>query len=142
MKRKRKKQGGDAVLSLLYMLRAALIAGIATAALMLLVAILLKWEFFPMTGLNVLNTFIKTLCSALAGYCCNRFSGGEHAINAGGAGVIYILLSYVVFRLIEGEFAFRTADLADVALAFTAALAAALITNLIRNPHKGNEKPT
>lgn len=138
MKKRRGKRNGDTAISLLYMLRAALIGCIATAALMLLIAILLKWEWFSISSLNILNTLIKTLCAALAGYCCIRFSNGAHAINAGGAGVIYILLSYVVFRLIEQDFAFRLSDLADVALAFTAALAAALITNLLKNAPERN----
>lgn len=131
MKRKRSKRSGDGALSLMYMLRAALIACIITGILMIILAFFLKWEWFSLEALGITNVVIKTLCAALAGLVCTGAQKHPRLMDAGGAGVFYILLSYLVFRLIEQDFSLRWEILSDIVLAFVAAIAAALIRNFV-----------
>lgn len=131
MKRKRSKRSGDGALSLMYMLRAALIACIITGILMIILAFFLKWEWFSLEALGITNVVIKTLCAALAGLVCAGAQKHPRLMDAGGAGVFYILLSYLVFRLIEQDFSLRWEILSDIVLAFVAAIAAALIRNFV-----------
>lgn len=133
MKKKRTARGRVSGTTILLMLRAALLACIATAALMLLFAFLLKWEWLGVDAIRVCNTIIKTLCACFAGYLCSRFFSGTHALYAGISGMIYIVLSYVIFCLIEQDFALRWSLLSDIALCFIAAMTAAVVRNTIKN---------
>ena len=141
MKRKRSKRSGDGALSLMYMLRAALIACIITGILMIILAFFLKWEWFSLEALGITNVVIKTLCAALAGLICTGAQRQPRMMDAGGAGVFYILLSYLVFRLIEQDFTLRWGILSDIALAFIAAIAAAMIRTYVVG-HRREETKT
>lgn len=130
--KRRRKNNADGGLMLLYTLRSALLACIATAALALLAAFFLKWEWVSVEQLHLVNTIIKTLSACLAGFLLMRMSGGKGLLYAGLAGLLYIALSYVVFLLIEQEFSVKWTALWDVVLCVVAALSAALIRNTLQ----------
>ena len=131
MRRPRKTAGATVSERVLNCVRAALLACVVTAIFILLLALLLKWSAVPVDSLHLANTIIKAACACLAGVAAARRIERYACLYGGAAGLLYILIAYVVFSLIEGGFDVGLAMLSDLLLGVVCGLGAAAIRSLI-----------
>lgn len=133
MKQKRRSARPDSGAYVLLTFRAALLSCILTAVLVLLLAFTLKWEWIRTEQIHIVNTIIKTLSAGVAGLLCARQIGSRVWLFAGCAGVLYMMLSYVVFSLIERSFSVTAAFASDILMGFVVAASVAALYSLIKN---------
>ena len=119
-KKKERKRAGETVLQIV---SASLFACIATAAAVILLALMLRWEWFALSHIPLVNTLIKALSAAFAGFLiAKRMQETPHGWSiAGCAGSLYILLSYIVFSLIERDFSVTWFFVSDLLTGFLCA---------------------
>lgn len=112
-------------------IRAALLACIATAALILVLAFLLRWDVVPLASVRFVNVLIKAASACFAGLLCVRSIERKAWLFGGFAGMLYILLAYIVFAMIEREFSFSWNAVSDLALGFACGMGTAVICRLL-----------
>ena len=120
-------------------LRAALLACILTALLVFILALLLRWDVFSESGLGALTITIKALCACFAGFLHHDASIKRLWVLAGISGVLYMLLSLVVFSLLSGEFAIRFSHFSDMLMGFACAACTCILRAML---HKKPETKT
>jgi len=128
-KRKRKQpsvKGG----ALLQGLKAALFACALTIIVILLTALLLKWQLFGEGAIPVITGVIKALCAAFAGFMGSKSLEGKVWVWSGIAGILYVVISFIVFSLIEKTSAITLGLAADVLMGFIAGVAGGMLRQL------------
>ena len=119
-------------LSVIACIRAALIACIVTAALILLLAFLLKQGAVTLSSVRLINTLIKAVCACLAGLLCAVRLDRYASAYGGLSGMLYLSVAYLLFSLIERSFRFDWGTVSDLALGFLCGLGTAMILKLVR----------
>ena len=113
-------------------IRAALLACILTAALILLLAFFLKMGLVSLNAVRLINTVIKAVCACLAGLLCASRLHSYAAVYGGLSGLLYIATAYLLFSLIERSFVFDWGTVSDLALGFLCGIGTAMILKLVR----------
>ena len=113
--------------------RSALAAAALSVALVAGAAFVLMKQWLPIESAGALNTVIKIVCAAIAALL--TVCGGAPRAWLWGAvgGLLYMLLTVVVFSLISGEFSPGTGVFADIIMC----LLAGAVTGIVRNIIKG-----
>lgn len=130
--RRKRKQPSARSGALLGAFRAALFACAITVAVILLCALLLKWQLFGEGAIPVITSVVKALCAAFAGFAASRGMEGRVWVWTGLSGLMYVLVCFVAFSLIEKTSAFSLGLLADLAMGFIAGIAGGLLRRLKR----------
>lgn len=128
-KKREKKRTGEYALQIL---RASLFACILTTVLVIVLAFMVQWEWFSIHRIHAINTLIKAVSASLAGLLIGVQAGRRGWLLAGISGATYILLSYVAFSLIEGDFAVSWLFVSDLALGFTCAAITQVFTRVLK----------
>jgi len=125
-------QGETAWICALECLRAALLACILMAGLILLLAFLLKQGVVPLSSVRLINTLIKAVCAGLAGLLCAGRLQHFVAGYGGLSGLLYLSLSYLLFSLMERSFVLDWGTISDLVLGFLCGFGTAMILKLVR----------
>ncbi len=120
----RRKSGGDP----LRLIRAVVIGCVLTAAMVLLFACTLRWQWIKTERIPFVNTLIKALAACVTGVLLADPSKERVWLSAGFAGLCTILLSFVVFSILNGSFAPRWSNLSDLLMAFACGACSAILT--------------
>lgn len=129
MKHSRKRKS-DSVFPLA--LKNTLYACILTAALVLLLAFLLRWEWIAAERLDFVNTLIKAVSACFAGVLFSKRTERGTWLWAGVSGALYMSVSFVVFAVLNGSFAFHAGMLSDVLMAFACAACTCILVAYLR----------
>ncbi len=113
--------------------KAALAACVLTVALVLLFALLLKWEVLGEDIIPVVTTAIKGLCAACAGLLAGMAASERCWLWGGISGAVYILLAFLAFSLVEKSLALSLGILADVGLGIVAGAVAGMLMQMRKN---------
>ena len=128
-KKKRGKQNDAA--HLLLCVRNALLGSILTAALALLFAISMKWEIFSVESIDTVNTIIKAAAACFVGVLTARASIQKGWILAGVSGLLCLAISFAVFAVLNGAFAFSMHTVCDGLMAFACAACACVLWGML-----------
>ena len=90
----------------------------AATVLMLLFSLLLYLEWLPAAAIPAGNAIIKVLSAALAGFWIGRSAPERAWLWGGAAGVLFSLLTALVFSLLLGSFRFSISTVSDTLFAF------------------------
>ncbi len=112
--------------------KAAVLAAVMTAVLVLLLALSLKWEWLGVSHIRIVNTLIKALSACFAGFVVSHGRYRRLWLVAGLAGVIYIAASFAVFGILNGSFRVSVSNLSDVLMAFACSACTSLIVKTLR----------
>ena len=136
MKRTSRSRGERLGYNIIKSLRASLLACTLTALLVLMLALLLRWDVLEISSLNSWSIAIKAICACAAGML--HFDGSIKRlwVIAGLSGVLYIALSIAVFSLLSGEFTLKLSQLSDLMMGFACASCTCILRKML---HK--EKP-
>lgn len=112
--------------------KAALLAAILTAVLVLLLAISMKWEWISMERVAFVNTLIKAASACFAGFLISLQRMRRNWLVAGLAGMLYMIVAFAVFGVLNGSFAVSFGNVSDVLMAFACAACTCILLMLLR----------
>ncbi len=131
MARKRKRAQRNDTATLLLCVRNALLGSILTAALVLLFAISMKWEVFSVDAIDTVNTILKAIAACFVGVLTARTPMTRGWIWAGASGTLCLAISFAVFAVLNGGFAFGMHTLYDALMAFACAACACILYGML-----------
>ena len=108
-----------------------LIACILTAILVLMLALSMKWEWIGMESVDAVNTCIKAISACLAGFLASKLKIRRNWLAAGVIGMLYMVISFVIFAVLNGSFHISTGNISDVLMAFACASCTCIATGII-----------
>ena len=112
-------------------LKSALI-GIATTLIFFVIfAVVLKFVDVPSGVVGYVNDIIKVLSIFLMMFFMKRFNDGKFIIKGAICGLIYGILTYVIFSIINGDFMFDMSLVFDLLFAVVVGVISAVILNLM-----------
>lgn len=114
---------------------AVFVSLIISLILVVIAAFLIKWFNIDDSAIIIINQTIKGLSILLAGIICLKLPNNGW-LRGFIVGIIYVLLAYVVFSLLSGEFIFDLTLLNDTVLGGVSGLISGIIAV---NIHKKTE---
>lgn len=124
-----KRGGKSAVANSMAMLivKAALIASVLTILLIVIYAFILHQGWLSENTVSMANSLIKVIGAVIASLLvvrrCERLAWLYGAL----AGVVYVLLAFVVFSLLTDTFTLSLALLSDLGVGFLAGMVTAMV---------------
>lgn len=115
---------------ILRLFKSCLFGCIVTIAIILLFALLLKWELFKEGSIPIATSIIKALCAGLVGLMCANGCQHRAWIWAGTGGACYILCAFFAFSIVESIFTISFALLADIGMGFVAGVAGGMLLQM------------
>ncbi len=112
--------------------KAALLACILTALLVLLLAISMKWEWIGMERVDFVNTMIKAVSACFAGFLVSFQKVRRCWLVAGVVGMVYMVVAFAVFGILNGSFRVSYGNAADVLMAFACASCTCIAVAILR----------
>ena len=112
--------------------KAALLACILTAVLVLLLALSMKWEWIGMERVDAVNTLIKAVSACFAGFITSFQKVRRCWLVAGLVGMGYMIAAFIVFGILNGSFAVSLSNAADVLMAFACAACTCIGVSILR----------
>jgi len=119
-RRRKKREKRPAGSTLLRCVKAALAGCVLSVILLLLFALVLKWELAGEGSIPIVTAVIKALSAAAAGLIAANGMERRNWLFGGMGGGIYILLAFIAFSLVEKAFSPSLAILADIGLGLAA----------------------
>lgn len=127
MKKSNEKKQQKPLASVLRGVFAALALSLGLVAL---AALLMQKQVLPIESTRILNPAIKAFCALFAALLGARRAAKRRWLNGALCGVLYIVLSLVIFGLAAGEFAFGSATAADILMCMLAGMTGGIILSL------------
>lgn len=121
-----KKQSG----LVLKLIKSALFGCVITIALILLFALILKWEILSDDSIPLVTSIIKAFCAGFAGLLCANRCKERVWLWSGIGGALYMLIAFFAFTLVEKAFSISVGLLADVTMGFIAGVAGGFVLQL------------
>ena len=115
---------------LLTLIKCALVGIVATLIGIVFFAIIMKFVDMNTTVVNAINDIIKAVSTFLMVFCLKKASGEKLIVKAILASLIYAVLSFVVFSIMNGGFNFNLSLLYDLLFAVIVSAIVAVILNL------------
>ncbi len=94
--------------------KGVLLAIIFTVACILVYALIIKLAGLDETSIPVVNQIIKIIAIVLAAFSANTAKTSQNTLRGLLAGGLYIILGFLIFSLIEGQFGLVPIMLADL----------------------------
>ena len=131
---KKRKQSPEKKGAVMRAVRGAIIGLVVTVACVLLFAVVVKETAISDQAIGAINQGIKVVCVFLAAFIASRGMGDGRVFAGVLSGVLYILLGYLTFSLIDGAFGNPLLLLADLALGAIIGMLTAMIFGRIAVP--------
>ena len=129
-RKKREPKRGGQYTGIFRCIKAALAGCVLTVVFILLLALLLKWEILGESSIPMVTTGIKAVCAAIAGLLCANGCQRIAWAWGGAGGLLYIVLAFVSFAIVEKAFTPSFGLFADVALGVVAGIIGGMIVKL------------
>ena len=114
----------------LSILKCCLIGIVVTLIGIVFFAIVLKFADLNSTVITVVNNIIKALAIFFMVFFLKKSGNGKLIVKALVAGLIYAVLSFLIFSIMNGGFVFNLSILYDLLFALIVSVIAAVILNL------------
>ena len=116
----------------LSILKCCLIGIVVTLIGIVFFAIVLKFADLNSTVITAVNNIIKALAIFFMVFFLKKSGNGKLIVKALVAGLIYAVLSFLIFSIMNGGFVFNLSILYDLLFALIVSVIAAVILNLTR----------
>ena len=117
--------------NILKLLKCALIGIVATLIGTVIFAFILKFANVSSTFVSYINNLIKTISIFVMIMCIKRTFNEKLIVKSILAGIIYAVLSFFVFSIVNGSFILDLSFLYDLLFAEVVAVVCSVIINLI-----------
>ena len=118
--------------SVFSILKCCLIGVVVTLIGTLVLALILKFADLSSNVVSYLNDVVKMLALFTTISCLKKVDGQKLILKSIFAGIIYAILCFVIFSILNGRFAFNLSILYDVLFAVIVAVIVTIIINLFR----------
>ena len=112
-------------------LKGAFLGAAVSLALILVLALALHKGWLKVESVALVTPIIKVVCAGLAGLVASSVPNRK-LLTGGLAGLVYILLAFMLFSVLSATFTLSWALLTDAGIGVTAAIAAALLRTLLK----------
>ena len=116
--------------SFLAIIKSCLLGLISTLIGVVLLAVVLKFTDLSTSVISWINNIIKAISIFIVVASLKRMSGEKLLLKAIFAGVLYAVLSFVVFSVLNGSFSFNLSFVYDLLFSVIVAVIASIILNL------------
>lgn len=123
------KQGG--VGKFLSILKCCMVGLIVTLVGIVLFAVVLKFADLSSNVIGYINDVIKAVSIFVIVFCMRRKAEGKLILNSFFAGIIYSILSLLVFSILNGKFSLNLSIVYDLLFSVIVALIVAIMVNLM-----------
>ena len=113
-------------------IKASLIGVVVNLLAVLIFAIVLKFANLPLNIISYINNGIKILSIFIMVVFLKKFSTGNLFISSLLSGVLYALLSFFIFSILNGGIILDMTTLYDVVFAVIASIATSIIVNVLK----------
>ncbi len=115
------------------LIKCCLIGIVATLIGVVIFAFVLKFANLPSTFVCYINDTIKGFGIFITILCLKRIDDGRLLLKSIFAGLIYAVLCFVIFSILNGRFNLNLAFLYDLLFAVIVAVISAVIINLLKH---------
>ena len=116
--------------SFISILKCCLLGIVATLVGTVLFAVVLKFVDLSSVVISYVNNVLKAIGIFFTMICVKKSNDGKLILKAVLAGVLYAILSFVIFSLLNGKFVFNLSFLYDLLFAVVVACIVSVIVNL------------
>ena len=116
----------------LTILKCCLLCIVATLIGIVLFAVVLKFVDLNSTVVAVVNDVIKAISIFLCVFLLRRKIDSGLVLKSAFSGLIYGLLTYIIFSILNGGFSFGMSVVIDLLFALIVAVIASIMLNLVR----------
>ena len=114
----------------LNILKCCLVAIVVTLVGIILFAVVLKFVDVSSTMISYINDIIKAIALFVMILCIKRSNGDRLMIKAIIGGVVYAVLSFIIFSILNGGFVFNMSVVYDLLFVVAVSIIATVIINL------------
>ena len=115
----------------LSILKCVLIGIISTLIGILIFSVILKFSTLSSTIISYVNDIIKTFSIFIIVMCVKRKDGNKLLIKALFAGVLYAILSFVIFSILNGSFVLNLSFVYDLLFSMIVSAIVSVIINIL-----------
>ncbi|MEG1754858.1 MAG: TIGR04086 family membrane protein [Clostridia bacterium] len=138
---KHARRNNPASSTILSVLKIAVLACIMTAILVLILALTMRWNWFVTDQIQSVNTVIKALSACAAGWMIALKRLPRGWVFAGLTGVIYMIVAFTVFGILNGSFTLSIKNISDVLMAFACASCTCILVNILLENRAQKQEP-
>ena len=113
-------------------IKGALIGVVVNLLSILILAIVLKFIDIPLNVVSYVNNAIKILSIFTMIICIKKFAGGNLMISSLIGGIIFAVLSFIIFSSLNGGFVFDTTLAYDIIFTIIASIISCVIINMLK----------
>ena len=117
----------------LTLIKCCLIGIVATLIGVVIFAFVLKFANLPSTFVSYINDIIKGFGIFITIMCLKRVDDGKLLLKSIFAGIIYAMLTFVIFSILNGGFIVNLSFLYDLLFAVIVAVISAVIINVLKH---------
>ena len=111
-------------------IKSCLLGIIFTLAGIVIFAVVLKFVDVPLNAVGYINNVIKALSIFIMVLVLKKGNGEKLLLKAIFGGIIYTILSFIIFSILNGSVSFNLSIVYDLIFAIVVAFASAIILNL------------
>ena len=119
--------------NILTLVKCALIGLVATLLGIVVFSVTLKFADLSNLVISYVNDIIKAFSIFIMVMCIKRKSGDRLMFKALFAGIIYAILSFVIFSILNGQFVLNMTFVYDLLFAVIASAIVSVIINILNN---------
>lgn len=113
--------------------KAALIGVVVNLLAVLAFAVVLKFANIPLNVISYINNGIKILSIFVMVLCLKKFSSANLFVSSLLSGVLYAILSFLLFSILNGGIVLDMSTVYDIAFAVMASIATSIIVNVLKH---------
>ena len=118
---------------LLSIIKCVLIGIISTLIGIVIFSIVLKFADLSSTIISYVNDVIKTFAIFIMVMCIKRKNGDKLLIKALLAGILYAILSFAIFSILNGQFVFNLTFVYDLLFSVIVSAIVSVILNILNS---------
>lgn len=118
--------------SFINILKSCLLGIVATLLGIVVLAFVLKFVDLSSSTINYINNIIKGLAIFVTMLSIKKHNSNKLMLKAVVAGILYSIISFVVFSILNGEFSLNLSFFYDLLFAIIVAVAITVILNLLK----------
>ena len=118
---------------ILQIIKCCLLGIIVTLLGIIVFAFVLKFVDLSAKAISYINDLIKILAIFITINCIKKTNGNKLLYKAMLAGIIYALLTFIIFSILNGGFVFNLSILYDLLFAIIVSIVVSVIINILGN---------
>ena len=113
-------------------LKCCMLGVVVTLVGIVVLAFVLKFVDLSSTMINYINDIVKVLAIFVIMLCIKKHNPDKLILKSIGAGLVYALLTFIIFSILNGSFALNLAFVYDLLFSVIVAVIVTIIINILK----------